>query len=341
MKCFLVGLFGLVTLTSALPLTSLQQDFAEYFADLINRINALNATWKAGPNFAGETVQSVLDRIGPAEVDFPPPEEKPSLPAVVHDVDIPKEFDARKNWPQCPSIGRISDQGRCRSYWAFAAVGMIDDRFCISQGVHVNISAEDALSCSEDMQKNGCAGGRPSIALDSWSKQGLVTGGAFNSNAGCRPYPYKPCDHHEKGTYGPCTAPPSLTFCDKICRAGYPKEYNQDKHYGSVYSVDHSEESIQKEIMTNGSVTTYIVVYQDFPIYRSGVYRHTSDKAIGRSALKILGWGDEGDQKYWLCANSWNTEWGDKGFIKILRGINECQIEETVMAGTPQKPGTW
>ncbi|MFH4985042.1 hypothetical protein AB6A40_011751 [Gnathostoma spinigerum] len=29
------------------------------------------------------------------------------------DMDIPDEFDARKKWPQCESIGAIQDQSLC------------------------------------------------------------------------------------------------------------------------------------------------------------------------------------------------------------------------------------
>jgi cathepsin B len=29
---------------------------------------------------------------------------------------------------------------------------------------------------------------------------------------------------------------------------------------------------------------------------------------------------------YWLVANSWNEDWGEKGFFKIKRGSNECGI---------------
>jgi cathepsin B len=33
--------------------------------------------------------------------------------------------------------------------------------------------------------------------------------------------------------------------------------------------------------------------------------------------------------------NSWSPLWGDRGFIKIARGTNECGIEETPAAGMP------
>ena len=50
----------------------------------------------------------------------------------------------------------------------------------------------------------------------------------------------------------------------------------------------------------------------------------------------MLGWGVENGSKYWLMANSWNTAWGDKGYFKILKGSDECEIEGTVVAGIPK-----
>lgn len=85
--------------------------------------------------------------------------------------------------------------------------------------------------------------------------------------------------------------------------------------------------------MTNGPVEAAFTVYNDFLTYKSGVYRHTSGSALGGHAIKILGWGVEDGTPYWLVANSWNEDWGDKGFFKILRGKNECGIEGQIVAG--------
>lgn len=41
--------------------------------------------------------------------------------------------------------------------------------------------------------------------------------------------------------------------------------------------------------------------------------------------MKIIGWGG-------LVANSWNSDWGDKGFFKLKRGVDECMIEHDVIA---------
>ena len=48
-------------------------------------------------------------------------------------------------------------------------------------------------------------------------------------------------------------------------------------------------------------------------VYFTGVYQHTTGDYKGGHAVKMIGWGSEDGVDYWLAANSWNTDWGDKG----------------------------
>ncbi len=91
--------------------------------------------------------------------------------------------------------------------------------------------------------------------------------------------------------------------------------------------------AIQTEIMTNGPVEAAFTVYQDFITYTSGVYKHVSGSEVGGHAVKILGWGVDSGTNYWLVANSWNPYWGNNGYFWILRGVDECGIEQNIVAG--------
>ncbi|CAJ0594765.1 unnamed protein product [Cylicocyclus nassatus] len=85
--------------------------------------------------------------------------------------------------------------------------------------------------------------------------------------------------------------------------------------------------------MSNGPVEAAFIVYSDFAYYKRGIYVHTAGKNEGGHAIKIIGWGIEKGIPYWTIANSWNLDWGEKGHFRILRGRNECGIEQEVTAG--------
>ncbi|KAG8011289.1 Cathepsin B [Nibea albiflora] len=89
------------------------------------------------------------------------------------------------------------------------------------------------------------------------------------------------------------------------------------------------------ELYKNGPVEAAFSVYADFLLYKTGVYQHVTGDMLGGHAIKILGWGEENGTPYWLAANSWNSDWGDKGYFKIKRGNDECGIESEMVAGIP------
>merc|ERR1712019_151958 len=123
---------------------------------------------------------------------------------------------------------------------------------------------------------------------------------------------------------------PSLSKCTE---SGYSGDYSDDKiHATDSYSLN-GIQTIQADMVQYGSATAAFTVYSDFPTYKSGVYKHTSGSQLGGHAVKLLGWGTENGEDYWLVANSWNEQWGDNGTFKIARGINECGIEGQVSAG--------
>ncbi|KAF7257286.1 hypothetical protein EG68_05423 [Paragonimus skrjabini miyazakii] len=90
------------------------------------------------------------------------------------------------------------------------------------------------------------------------------------------------------------------------------------------------------EILNRGPVEVIFDVYEDFMNYNGGIYHHVAGGSLGRHAVRLLGWGVENGTSYWLLANSWNDEWGEKGFFRMLRGKDECGIESDVVAGLPR-----
>lgn len=327
-----VVLFFLTSLASARHVPH----FAPLSQDMISYINKINTTWTAGHNFINADVSYVKKLCGTV-LGGPKLKTRVSFAGAMN---LPDSFDSRTAWPNCPTIKEVRDQGSCGSCWAFGAVEAISDRVCVhSNGkVNVEVSAEDLLSCCGSECGMGCNGGYPGGAWNYWTERGLVSGGLYDSHVGCRPYSIPPCEHHVNGSRPACKGEEGDTpKCQKQCEDGYTPSYQKDKHYGDTsYSVPSSEQEIMAEIYKNGPVEGAFLVFADFPLYKSGVYRHITGEELGGHAIKVLGWGVEDGTKYWLCANSWNTDWGDNGFFKIVRGEDHCGIESEIVAGVPK-----
>lgn len=255
-------------------------------------------------------------------------------------IDLPTNFDAREHWPSCDSIKAIRDQSSCGSCWAFGAVEAMSDRICIASGgkIQVTLSADDLLSCCRSCGF-GCNGGDPLAAWKFWVNDGIVTGSNFTAQQGCRPYPFPPCEHHSNKThYQPCKHELFPTpKCEHKCQDSYnEKTYKEDKYYGrNAYAVEADVQAIQNELYTNGPLEIAFEVYEDFLNYDGGIYFHQGGKLGGGHAVKLIGWGEEGGIPYWIVANSWNTDWGEDGFFRIVRGKDECGIESGVVGGLP------
>ncbi|KAL1139520.1 hypothetical protein AAG570_006503, partial [Ranatra chinensis] len=295
----------------------------------------------AGENFSPDIplsyIKQLLGKKRRTSNDAVLPErERHTIP----DSSVPQQFDSRKHWPYCPSIKHIRDQGVCGSCWAVAAASTLSDRFCIaSKGIIKKpLSIEELLSCCEDCGE-GCNGGEDDRAWKFFETHGIVTGGDYHSKIGCQPYQIQPCEHHTTGKRPACSTLPSTKTpdCQKKCiNTNYKKPFENDHYKTKVsYTIAKDVMEIKKEILLNGPVEGGFIVYEDFPVYKSGVYQHTTGKELGGHAIRIIGWGIENGTSYWLIANSWNTDWGDNGVFKMLQGVNECGIEEEITAGEP------
>lgn len=301
----------------------------------INYLNSKQSTWTAGNNFHPQTDLKYIKNLLGTKLDGP------QLPKISRPIveDLPENFDSREQWPDCPTIREVRDQGNCGSCWAFGAAEAISDRICIHTKAndHVRISSEDLLSCCESCGF-GCNGGYPGSAWKYWKNTGMVSGGSYGSHQGCQPYEIAPCEHHTSGNRPNCTGDTDTPVCTKMCEKGYNVAYDEDKHYAkSSYGLENDERRIMSEIYKYGPVEAAFSVYADFPTYKSGVYQHIDGEFMGGHAIKIIGWGKENGTPYWLVTNSWNYDWGDKGLFKILRGEDHCGIESQVVGGIPKE----
>jgi len=81
-------------------------------SNLINEINSAQTTWKAVPSKFMSWSKESIKRLMGVHLDYY--EQHKQLEVLEHDVpnDLPDNFDAREQWPNCPTLKEIRDQGK-------------------------------------------------------------------------------------------------------------------------------------------------------------------------------------------------------------------------------------
>lgn len=215
-----------------------------------------------------------------------------------------QHFDWR-NTSLSHCVGQIRDQGRCGSCWAHATSEFMSDRFCIQNNgtAQIKFAPQYMVDCANSTWlAEGCNGADTQTSIKWLANYGMV-------NESCYPY------------FSGTTEKAGQCF-NTTCPSGeYRVRY--DVAPGSVkLHYNYTNVEIARDIFENGPLYLSMVVFGDFKAYRSGVYYPISYEVLGTHAVKCLGWGwdDQKQSFYWICANSWTTNWGENGFFRI--GMN-------------------
>jgi len=229
---------------------------------------------------------------------------------------IPESYDARKEYPMCTTLSQISDQKTCGCCYAMAAATSLAGRMCIATNgtFDKQLSTQWIIGCDDTTL--GCNGGWVESVWHFLQRNGTTTS-TCSSFMGVQSKCHSMCDNGDNVT---------------LYRTEEPVDLH-DKDPEKTVQI------IQQEIMTHGPVEAAYYVFKDFMHLGSDVYKRTKKTTFqGGHAVRVIGWGTEKGTPYWLVANTWGTDWGDKGFFKIIRGKNECGFEDRMTAAVPILP---
>jgi len=290
----------------------------DYISKVIKKYKDVSKSWETTSYeesiFRGWNEDEIKGLLGTTEFFEQKIDKYFKLDTVSDLKDLPTDFDARKQWPNC--IHPIRDQGHCGSCWAFGVSEAISDRFCIASNQKINIvfAPQDLVSCDTVVNK-GCNGGNPLLAYTYTSIKGIVTDQCFPYTSGTT-----------KET-GPCLIENKTCVSTSV---PYLKYHTKALTIKTLTTVS----QIQTDMYTNGPITAAMMVYEDFMSYKSGIYVRHSNQLLGGHAIKGVGWGHDQTTGYnfWIMANSWSPNWGENGFFRIRWG--ECEIDS--MASSAQ-----
>lgn len=235
----------------------------------------------------------------------------------------------------------IMDQGSCGACWATSVAYTLGDRLRLYTGrkTHTPFSVQHMISCYQP--ENACFGNSPED-LVKW----LV-----KSRTYVRPE-YKMKYEQSIKTHVSTSCFPSMNGVrldehNLHSLVSFVEEENPDPSILSNNIIQ-----MKLELFNNGPFVAAMTVYEDFHNY-SGleVYSHFKhSRRLGGHAIEIIGYCNNNinpkhPQGYWICRNSWGSEWplqsSTAGLFAIQMGSNECGVESRCLSFKPHLPSNF
>ena len=201
--------------------------------------------------------------------------------------DVPDTW----NWQEHNGVSPVKDQGSCGSCWTFSTVGCMESAHLIKYGSLATYSEQQLVDCAGGFENYGCNGGLPSQAFEYI----MYNGGLASEDA----YPY---------------------FAETRNCTVQSADYIIDVEQGAVNITAGDEEELKQAVYEFGPTSVCFEVVDDFSGYTTGVY---SSDTCGNTqsdvnhAVLAVGYGQERGQNYYIVKNSWGTDWGEDGYIRL------------------------
>jgi C1A family cysteine protease len=261
--------------------------------------NATEANFKLGHNqFSDRSHEEYSSMLG-----FVNLQDAPKNVVVLDEANAASEV----NWVTAGAVTDVKNQGSCGSCWSFSTTGSLEGAHFVSSGKLEAFSEQQLVDCAYGASYGsyGCNGGSMDGAMIYYE--------TYNAELETV-YPYVSGNSTSR----------------KTCQ--YSAASDTDVAVSTKADVTADSISQLKAAVAKQPVSIAIEADKRvFQSYTSGVLDSTSCGTNLDHGVLIVGYGtDEASGlDYWLVKNSWDTVWGDQGYIKIaqVEGQGICGIQ--------------
>ena len=234
-----------------------------------------------------------------------------------------------------PLATPVKVQGRCGSCWAFATAAAMESHVAIASPNQtlLELSEQELVSCVPNPNHcggaGGCHGSTAELALNFIAHRGIVDEWHFGYQS------FNGDDNSGGGGGGPDDHRRRQHHRIKCSLKLKPFETENDQHvskyYQDVVAAAHgyvklpanNYTALMHTVATFGPVIVNVAA-QGWRSYESGVYAptgHSSKQTDIDHVVLLMGYGtdDVTGEDYWLVRNSWGTQWGEEGYIRLKR----------------------
>jgi cathepsin F len=208
------------------------------------------------------------------------------------DVDVPQTLD----WRTKNMVTPVKNQEQCGSCWAFSVTENIESMYCMKNQIDCNtfppLAPQEIVDC--DTVDQGCNGGDPPTAY-----QFVMQEGGMEDESD---YPYTAQD-------GTCAFQANLV---KVTISNWQ------------YATQNSDETTMQNNLVSWGPLSICVDAEPWQDYTGGVLMASDCSNQLDHCVQLVGYDMTQSTPFWIVRNSWGTDWGENGYIRLQYGQDTC-----------------